>query len=131
MRCSKLLVAAALVIAAALMLVTTSCFGNTGLTGSSASATPTVVKPNPQIESVVATTSGTKAAYYATLDIKAKNNGAEGTILVVASVVQNGKTSQNEMEVFLKQGESHELKMTFPLVWEGGIFTSNVQALVP
>jgi hypothetical protein len=131
MRYPKLLVAAVLVIAAALMIFSTSCFANTGLTGSAATTTPTVVTPNPRIEQVIATTSGTKSAYYATLDIKAKNEGAEGTILVIASVVQNGKTTTNEMEVFLKQGETHELKMTFPLVWQGGEFTSKVEAIVP
>jgi len=131
MRYSRLLVAAFLILSAALMPVTSSCFLNTGLTGSSTPTTPAVVKPSPRIEQVIATTSGTKSAYYATLDIKAKNDGAEGTILVIASVVQNGKTTTNQMEVFLKQGETHELKMTFPLVWQGGDFNSQVDAVVP
>jgi hypothetical protein len=46
-------------------------------------------------------------------------------------VSQAGKTAQNEMEVFLKQGESHEIKLTYPLVWQGGDFATNVQAIVP
>jgi hypothetical protein len=130
MKLNRLCRVAILIIVAALMVTATGCFNNYGLNNGS-SATPTVVKPRPLIESVVATTSGTKTAYFATLDIKAKNEGAEGTILVTASVTQNGTTNNNEMEVFLKQGESHELKMTFPLVWGGGDFSSNVQAVVP
>ena len=111
------------------MVLAVGCSSGGG--SSSESTTATVVKPQPQVESVVTTTSGTQSAYYATLDIKVKNNGAEGTILVQASVTQNGKTNQNEMPVFLKEGEEHELKLTFPLVWEGGNFTCAVLAIVP
>jgi hypothetical protein len=35
------------------------------------------------------------------------------------------------MPVYLKQGETHELKLTFPLVWQGGDFTPNVQTVIP
>jgi hypothetical protein len=106
------------------------CFSNS--TGKSTEATAlNAVKPAPEVVKVIATTSGTQTAYYATLDIKVKNNGAEGTILVKATLTQNGKSSSNEMPVFLKQNESHELKLTFPLVWQGGDFTSNVETVVP
>jgi hypothetical protein len=118
------------VILAALMILATSCFGN------SSSTTPTVsstdaVRPKPSVGNVVASTSGLENAYFATLDITVKNDGAEGTILVIGAVTQNGATSQAEEPVFLKQGESHELKLTFPLVWKGGAFTSNVQTIIP
>jgi len=79
----------------------------------------------------VATTSGTQSAYYATLDIQVKNEGAEGTVLVQASITQDEKTTSNEMPVYLAQNETHELKLTFPLEWEGGEFTSTVDAIVP
>lgn len=114
----------------ALMLFTTGCFSsNTGAT-----PTPTgveAVKPKAKVEKVIATTSGTEDSYYATLDIRVKNEGAEGLILVIASVTQAGQTKQSQMPVYLKSGVSHELKMTFPLVWRGGEFTSNVQAILP
>jgi hypothetical protein len=119
----------AFVILIAFSLVVTGCFG--GSSSNTTSTTSTALKPQPKVESVVATTSGTENAYYTTLDIKVRNDGAEGTILVEASVTQNGKTNQNKMPVFLKKGENHELKMTFPLVWGGGEFTSNVQTVVP
>jgi hypothetical protein len=129
---SKLFGAIVMVMASALMLISSGCFSNGDLAGSSnTSPTPTAVKPKPRVESVIANTSGTQISYYATLDIKVKNEGSEGTILVIGSVTQAGKTSQNQMEVFLKQGEDHELKLTYPLVWQGGDFTTNVQAIVP
>jgi ABC-type glycerol-3-phosphate transport system substrate-binding protein len=119
-----------LVLTIALLTGLTGCFLSSN-NSSKDTTTPTVVKPAPEVVSVVATTSGTHSAYYTTLDIKVKNSGAEGTILVKATVIQNGKNSYNEMEVFLKQNESHELKLTFPLVWQGGDFTSNVETIVP
>ena len=124
----RLIGAMIIILALVAMLVTAGCFGSNN---SSASATPTVVKPQPRVESVVASTSGVQAAYFATLDIKVKNDGAEGTILVQASVTQAGNTTSREEEVFLKQGESHELKLTYSLVWKGGDFTSDVKAVVP
>ena len=113
-----------------LMVMTFSgCTGQSQTTASSVSAQ--AVKPQPTVVNVVATTSGTETAYYATLDITVKNKGAEGTILVQATVTQNGKSSQNQMPVFLKQNETHELKLTYPLVWMGGDFTSDVKTIVP
>ena len=130
MRHSKVFGTAILIIIAVLMIASSGCFGSaSGASSSGGSSTP--VKPKPSISEVIATTSGTQQAYYAILDIKAKNDGAEGTILVQASVTQAGTTNQREMEVYLKQGETHELKLTFPLIWKGGDFTTNAQAIVP
>jgi hypothetical protein len=131
MQRGKILGLISVILVCLLVLFCAGCFSNNKTGGSATAAAADVVKPQPQVESVVATTSGTQSAYYATLDIKVKNVGAEGTILVQASIVQNGKTGSNEMPVFLKQNETHELKLTFPLVWQGGDFTSNVKTLVP
>jgi subtilase family serine protease len=120
-----------LVMVAALMFVAAGCFGDSGYTSSSGNATPTMIKPQPRVELVTASTSGTEKAYYVTLAIKVKNNGAKGIVLVKASVTQDEETNEDQMEVFLKQGESHELEMTFPLIWEGGKFTTDVKAVVP
>jgi hypothetical protein len=122
--------AAVIIMLAGLVLVSTSCLGSSSAT-TPATNSSEAVKPKPSVSSVIASTSGIQGAYYATLDITVKNDGAEGTILVVGSVTQSGTTNQAEMPVFLKQGESHELKLTFPLVWKGGDFTSNVQTLIP
>ena len=130
MRRSKLFGAVILVVLAASMVLAAGCSSKGG--SSSASTTGTVERPQPVIETpVVASTSGTESAYYTTLDIKVKNNGAEGTVVVKATVTQGDKTSQNEMPVFLKQGEEHELKLTFPLVWGGENFTCTAEAIVP
>jgi hypothetical protein len=122
-----------LVLTAALLTGLTGCFlsSSSKNTPTNTTSSTNVVKPSPEVVNVVATTSGTQTAYYATLDVKVKNNGAEGTILVKATLTQNGKSSSNEMPVFLKQNETHELKLTFPLVWQGGDFTSNVETTVP
>lgn len=130
MRRSVLRGAVILVLIAALSTGLMGCFSTSSST-SIESAASSAVKPAPEVVKVVATTSGTESAYYATLDIKVKNSGAEGTILVKATLTQNGTSSSNEMPVFLKQNETHELKLTFPLVWRGGDFTSNVETIVP
>ena len=127
----KLLSLAVLFLALSLALLSASCFSSNASRGATVNVTADVVKPQPQVISVIATTSGTQSSYYATLDIKVKNTGAEGTILVKAEITQNGKSSSNEMPVFLKQNETHELKLTFPLVWQGGEFTSNVTTVIP
>ena len=116
-----------------IMLVSTSCFGGASLAGdnSSGSSAPTVITPKPVVQSTVAATSGTAGGYYVTMDITVKNEGAEGTILVIANVTQAGKTATNEMPVFIKKGGTQELKMTFPLVWKGGDPTYTVQAVIP
>ncbi len=119
-----------LVLIAALSTGLMGCF-STSVSSSTESAASSAIKPAPEVIKVIATTSGTQSAYYATLDIKVKNNGAEGTILVKATLTQNGTSSSNEMPVFLKQNETHEMKLTFPLVWLGGDFTSNVETIVP
>jgi hypothetical protein len=129
MRRSRLFGAVVLVVVIMLAVFTGGCFG----TGDSSTATEktSTVKPDPVVESVVTTTSGTEGAYYAILDIKVKNKGAEGTILVVASVTQDGKTVQEEMPVYLMKNVTHELKLTFPLVWKGGVWTSEVKTQLP
>jgi len=127
----KIFGAAVLAIVMVLSLTASGCFSGTGSNNNDPDSRATPVKPNPKVESVIETTSGTQNAYYATLDITVKNDGAEGIFLVVASVTQNGKTSRNEWPVYLKQGKSYEMKMTFPLTWKGGKWESNVQTVVP
>jgi hypothetical protein len=122
--------AALLIMLAALFTFLSGCFATPSSSTPTTSSTQ-AVKPKPSVEKVIATTSGTEGAYFATLDIRVKNEGAEGTVLVIGKVTQTGQTTQREMPVFLKEGESHELKLTFPLIWRGGDFTSNVETIVP
>ena len=129
MRRSKIFGAVILVVLAASMVLAVGCSSKSS--NSSASTAATVVKPQPTVESVVASTSGTQSAYYTTLDIKVKNNGADGMIVVQASVTQSGKTSQGNFSVFLKRGAEYEAPLIFPLVWEGGEFTCEAHATVP
>ena len=109
------LIGAAIVIMLGILTVgMTGCFGtNNG--GATATATPEAQKPKPTILPVVATTSGTANNYFAILDIKVKNEGAEGVVLVKATITQAEKSQNDEMPVYLMHNETHELKLTFPL----------------
>jgi hypothetical protein len=127
MRRSKLFGAVILVVLAASMVLAVGCSSKS----SSSSSSGTVEKPQPKVESVVATTSGTQSAYYTTLDIKVKNNGADGLIIVKASVTQGEKTNQLDASFFLKKGGEYELPLTFPLVWGGGEFTYSAETSLP
>jgi hypothetical protein len=129
MRRSRLFGAFVLILVIGLAVFAGGCFGTEN--GGTATEKTSTVKPDPVVESVVTTTSGTQGAYYAILDIKVKNKGAEGTILVIASVTQDGKTVQEEMPVYLMKNVTHELKLTFPLVWKGGVWTSDVKTQIP
>lgn len=108
-----------------------SCSKANSLSSNSSAPSIAVVKPNPEIISIIASTNGVQDAYCVALDITIKNNGAEGTILVVANVAQAEKVEQSEMPVFIKSGQTQEIKMTFPLVWQGGDWTPSAKALVP
>lgn len=132
MRRRKLLSAIIIVILVAILLLPTACFGgNSSTQNDSTTPSSTLIKPKPTVLPVSATTSGTEKAYYTTLDIKVKNDGADGIVLVEASVTQAGVTNTNEMPVYLLKGETEEIKLTFPLVWQGGDFSYNVQAVIP
>lgn len=130
----RMLSAAILIMVVPLMLVSAGCFGSANQTEStSASPTPNVIQPKPQVESVTASTTGSGSDYAVILRVKVKNEGAEGTILIQASVAQNGAIEQDETPVYdLREGESREVVLKpFPLVWQGGAWKTNVQALVP
>ncbi|MBN1189173.1 MAG: hypothetical protein JXA46_05415 [Dehalococcoidales bacterium] len=129
MRRSSLLTAAFIFITVILMTFTGSCFAPT--TSSSSTTTVTATRPDPVVTSVDAATSGTEGAYYAILHIKLENKGAEGTVLVIASVTQDEKTIQNEMPVYLMENDKDELKLTFPLTWKGGDWSFDVYTEIP
>jgi hypothetical protein len=80
---------------------------------------------------VNATTTGIEDNYYAILNITAKNQGADGIIIVVGSITQAGQTQTNEIPVYLTSGSSQIVKLVFPLKWEGGAWTPSVQTEVP
>jgi len=120
-----------IVIMLTLIIPLGGCFTTSSSRKTSTTDSTEALVPDPVIESVIATTSGNEDAYFAILDIKVKNEGAEGVFLVIASVTQDNKTQKEEMDVYLKQGKEHELKMTFPLVWKGGKWTSDVKTEIP
>jgi hypothetical protein len=107
--------------------------------GSSASTNPKptsvpssdISKPNPTVLLVNATTAGIEENYYAILNITAKNEGADGIIIVVGSITQAGQTQRNEIPVYLTSGSAQTVKLVFPLKWKGGEWTPTVQTEIP
>lgn len=112
------------------MLVSTGCFSSTSA-ATTPSGTPKTVKPKPVVVSVNADTSRTENSYYAILEITVKNEGAEGTVLINASVRQAGKTTSDKMPVYIQKGKTQSVRMIFPLIWEGGEWTPAVSVKVP
>jgi hypothetical protein len=129
----KLLSVAVLIVLAAVLLLTSGCQG--GSSGESNSdntpVTPTVTKPNPVVESVVANSTGELDKYYAILNITIKNDGAEGMILLKASITQGDQTTDNDISLYMSQGERESVKLVFPLKWQGDEWTPHVTAEVP
>lgn len=107
--------------------------------GSSASTSPKptavassdIAKPRPAVLLVNATTAGVFDNYYAVLNITAKNEGADGVVIVVGSITQAGVTQRNEIPVYLPSGSSQTVKLVFPLTWKGGEWTPTVETEVP
>jgi len=90
-----------------------------------------ISKPRPTVLLVNATTAGMFENYYAILNITARNEGADGVVIVVASITQAGQTQKNEMPVYLTAGSAQTVKLVFPLKWKGGDWTPTVQTEVP
>jgi hypothetical protein len=88
-------------------------------------------KPKPIVVLVNATTAGVFDNYYAILNITAKNDGADGMVVVVGTVTQAGETEKAEIPVSLSSGETQTVKLVFPLKWMGGDWTPNVTTEVP
>ncbi len=88
-------------------------------------------KPKPIVVLVNATTAGVFDNYYAILNITAKNDGADGMVVVVGTVTQAGETEKAEIPVSLSSGETQTAKLVFPLKWMGGEWTPNVETRVP
>jgi hypothetical protein len=107
--------------------------------GSSASTNPKptavassdISKPNPTVLLVSATTAGILDNYYAILNITARNEGADGIVIVVGTITQAGQTQRNEIPVYLTSGAAQTVKLVFPLKWKGGEWTPTVQTEIP
>lgn len=96
------------------------------------SPSPSVVlKPKPSVIDVTASTNGQLDYYYAILDVNVRNDGAEGTALIIASIVQGTETKTREVLVFLLKNSKQSLRLIFPLKWKGGDWTPSVRIEVP
>lgn len=122
-----------IVLLVALSAVLTSACGGGGVGTEAKPTIPSseISKPKPTVVLVNATTAGVFDNYFAILNITAKNDGADGIVIVVASINQAGETRKNEMPVYLSQGATQTVKMVFPLKWRGGEWTPTVGTEVP
>lgn len=94
-------------------------------------AQQSVLKPRPRVTAITASTAGFLEDYYAILDANIKNEGAEGTILVVATLSQGAITTTKQVPMFLRKGSTQVVRFIFPLKWKGGEWTPSVTAEVP
>lgn len=132
MKCTKL--AGVIILIAIAAAMASACGG-----GGSANTNPQptsvpasdISKPRPTVLLVNATTAGVFENYYAILNITAKNEGADGVVILVASITQAGQTQKNEMPVYLTAGSAQTVKLVFPIKWKGGDWTPTVQTEVP
>jgi hypothetical protein len=92
---------------------------------------PPALKPRPSVIEFTATTTGQNEYYYAILNVDVKNDGADGTILVTASITQGTTTTNREVPVLLPKGARLMVPIVFPLKWKGGDWTPNVKVEVP
>jgi hypothetical protein len=127
--------------AGVITLIVLAAFLASACGGSSASteAEPTksytqssqISKPKPKVVLVNATTAGVFENYFAILDITAKNEGADGVVIIVGSITQGDDTKRNEMPVFLTKDEAQTIRLVFPIKWRGGEWTPSVETEVP
>jgi hypothetical protein len=121
-----------------MLLITLSLLPGCGLfsSGSTSSSTgtpspATALKPKPSIVDVTASTSGQLDYYYAILEIAIKNDGAEGTVLLTATVTQGTDVKTREVPVALSKNAREGIRLVFPLKWKGGEWTPTVKVEVP
>lgn len=118
----------AFVISALLLLIASGC----AAAPTSPSPTPAgLEKPKPVVLEVKKGTGGTGESYYAVLDITVRNEGADGTAVVMASIIQGATTLRNEFPVFLPRNDKQTVRLIFPLKWGGGDFTHSVTVELP
>ena len=105
---------------------------SSGSTNASGTPAPgTVLKPKPSVVDVAASTSGQLDYYYAVLDIAIKNDGADGTVLLTATVTQGTNVKTYEVPVALGKNTRESIRLIFPLKWKGGDWTPTVKIEVP
>jgi len=131
MKCTKL--AGVIILIAIAAVMASACGGGSASTNPNptAVASSDISKPSPTVLLVNATTAGVLENYYAILNITAKNEGADGIVIVVGSITQAGQTQRNEIPVYLTSGSAQTVKLVFPLKWKGGDWTPTVQTEIP
>jgi len=65
------------------------------------------------------------------MSIDIQNNGAAGTVMVMASVTQAGVIHENDYPLYFSKSGTQTLRLVFPLQWQGGDWTPKVNVAVP
>ena len=89
------------------------------------------MKPRPLVVNINSSTAGFFEDYYVIVDATIKNDGAAGSVLVIASITQADTTSTKRMPLFLQKGESQVGRFIFPIKWQGGEWSPKVTVDVP
>ena len=122
------------------LLLVSSLLLSPGCTTASSQSTASVTsistisataKPQPSIANVSTETSGQFSNYYAIMSIDIQNNGAAGTVMVMASVTQAGVIHENDYPLYFSKSGTQTLRLVFPLQWQGGDWTPKVNVAVP
>ena len=133
MKCGRL--AGVIILAVLAAFLASACGGGSASTEAeptkSYAQSSQISKPNPKVMLVNATTAGVFDGYFAILDITARNEGADGVVIIVGSITQGTETKRNEMPVFLAKDEAQTIRLVFPLKWRGGDWTPSVETEVP
>ena len=129
----KRLMLAGIVLLIAIASVLASACGGASASSEAKTTMPSsqINKPKPIVVLVNATTAGVFDNYYAILNITAKNDGADGMVVVVGTITQGGEEKRGEIPVYLSSGDIQTVKLIFPLKWMGGDWTPNVETRVP
>lgn len=117
-----------------LLFLLSSCFSNSNVPASPTSPAPvneSLIKPQPQVANVTASTIGFFEDYQVILEVTIKNNGAEGSVIVIAKLTQAGTTATKQLPISLSKGGTQTIHFVFPLKWEGGEWVPEVTCKLP
>ena len=128
-RNKSLSIAALLVLAA--ILFSALCCGTATLGGSTQTPVVEVTKVKPSVVSVNVVNTGTQDAYYAILDITIKNDGADGMVIVLGSIMQGTQTTTSELPTYITRNSEIVVRMVLPLKWGGGEPQAKAEVRIP
>ena len=126
---NKSLSIVALLVLAAILFSALGC--STATSGGSTQTPAEVTKVKPSVVSVNVVNTGTQDAYYAILDITIKNDGADGMVIVLGSIMQGTQTTTSELPTYITRNSEIVVRMVLPLKWGGGEPQAKAEVRIP